>query len=87
MGPYLVDVLLGIKHHRDVFIKPSLARMQLYPLGGLTLSQTGKVFTCLQLKSFENTVGQGEIARHEQFLLVPQCFLPIWRTFYHFHQI
>ena len=25
-------------------------------------------------KSAENTVGKGEIARHEQFLLLPQCF-------------
>ena len=25
-------------------------------------------------KRVENTVGQGEIARNEQFLLVPQCF-------------
>ena len=25
-------------------------------------------------KSFENTVGKGEIARYEQFLLFPQCF-------------
>ena len=41
-------------------------------------------FMCLQYKSFENTVGKGE---NEQFLLFPQCFLPIWRTFYHFHQI
>ena len=23
---------------------------------------------------FENTVGKGEIARYEQFLLFPQCF-------------
>ena len=45
------------------------------------------VFTCLQYKSFENTVGKGEIARNEQFLLFPQCFLPIWRTFCHFHEI
>ena len=35
------------------------------------------VFTCLQYKSFENTVGKGEIARNEQFLLFPQCFLLI----------
>ena len=27
--------------------------------------------------SFENTVGKGEISRNEQFLLFPQCFLPI----------
>ena len=25
--------------------------------------------------SFENTVGKGEIARDEQFLFFPQCFL------------
>ena len=25
-------------------------------------------------KQVENTVGKGEIARHEQFLLLPQCF-------------
>ena len=25
----------------------------------------------------KNTVGTGEIARNEQFLLFPQCFLPI----------
>ena len=25
-------------------------------------------------KWFENTVGKGEIARYEQFLLFPQCF-------------
>ena len=35
---------------------------------------------------FKNTVVKGEIARYEQFLLFPQCFLPIWRTFLHFHQ-
>ena len=26
-------------------------------------------------RPFENTVGKGEIARNEQFLLYPQCFL------------
>ena len=45
------------------------------------------VFTSLQYKSFENTVGKGEIACKKQCLLLPQCFLPIWRTFCHFHQI
>ena len=35
------------------------------------------VFMCMQYKSFENTVGKGEIARNEQFLLFPQSFLPI----------
>ena len=39
------------------------------------------IFTYLQDKSFENIVGKGEIARNKQFLLFPQCFLPIWKTF------
>ena len=33
---------------------------------------------------------KGEIVNNdnnEQFLLFPQCFLPIWRAFCHFHQI
>ena len=38
-------------------------------------------------KPFENTVGKGEIALKEQFLLFPQCFLPVWITFFHFRQI
>ena len=28
-----------------------------------------------QQTAFENIVGEGEIARNEQFLLFPQCFL------------
>ena len=32
--------------------------------------ENGKKFS----KWVENTVGKGEIARHEQFLLLPQCF-------------
>ena len=45
------------------------------------------VFTCLRFKSFENTVGKGESAHNEQFLLFPQCFPPVWRSFCHFRQI
>ena len=44
-------------------------------------------YTCLQYKSFENTVGKRKIARNEQFLLFPHCFLPFWMTFCQFHQI
>ena len=40
----------------------------------------------LQYKSLENSVGKGEIARYEQFLLFPRCFLPHLRTFHHIHQ-
>ena len=32
--------------------------------------QNGRLFS----KRLENTVGKGEIARYEQFLLFPQCF-------------
>ena len=42
---------------------------------------------CQWYKSFENPVGEGEITRNQQFLLLPQCFLPFWRTFCHFHKI
>ena len=44
-------------------------------------------WACLQCKFLENTVGKGEIAHDEQFLLFPQSFLPILRTFCHFHKI
>ena len=53
----------------------------------LTIFQTSSGFTWLKYKSFENTVGKGEIACDEQFLLFPHCFLPVWRTFFHFHGI
>ena len=42
----------------------------------LTIPKQALIFTCLQYMSFENTVEKGEIARNEQFLLFPQCFLP-----------
>ena len=45
------------------------------------------VFTCLLYKSFKNTVDKEEIARNEQFLLFPPCFLSFWRTFHHFRKI
>ena len=38
-------------------------------------------------KPLENTVGKGETAHNEQFLLFPQCFLTAWITFFHFRQI
>ena len=44
------------------------------------------VFMCLQYKPLENTVGEGEISCKEKYLLFTQCFVPIWRTFCHFHQ-
>ena len=44
----------------------------------LTLSQTSPGFYVSAITVFfENTVGKGEIAHDEQFLLFPQCFLLI----------
>ena len=45
------------------------------------------LLTPLRNKPFENTVGKGEIARNEQFLLFPQCFIPVWIAVCHFRQI
>ena len=53
----------------------------------LTHSHTMTPFDSPGNKPLENTVGKGEIAHNEQFLLFPQCFLPIWITFCHFCQI
>ena len=36
----------------------------------LKFDENGKMLS----KQVENTVGKGEIARYEQFLLFPQCF-------------
>ena len=41
-------------------------------------------FLCVCSTSLENTVEKGEIARHEQLLLFPLCFLPLWRTLWNF---
>ena len=51
----------------------------------LTLSQTNPYFfICLQYMSIDNTVGKVEIARNEQFLLFPHCFLPFLENFLSF---
>ena len=49
------------------------------------------LLTCRNLgtllyKSFENTVGKGDIARNDQFLLFPR-FLPVTKTFYQLYLI
>ena len=60
--------------------------MGLMPLLNLFPKQS-LVFTCLQCKSLENTVGKGETACNEQFLLFQKSCLFVWRTFCYFHQI
>ena len=49
--------------------------------GGLTLSHVSAALV------FENTVGKGEIAHNEQFLIFSQYFLPVLRAMCHFQQI
>ena len=53
----------------------------------LTHSHTMTPFDAHWKQAFENTVRKGEIARDKQFLLFPQCFLPVWITLCHFCQI
>ena len=43
----------------------------------LTHSHTMTHFDAPGKQPFENTMGKGEIARNEQFLLYPQCFLTL----------
>ena len=49
----------------------------------LTLSQSSPGFYVSAVEVFR----KGEIARNEQFLLIPQCFLCVRITFYHFYQV
>ena len=54
----------------------------------LTLSQTtGPCSYVSAVNVFKNTKGKEEIAQNEKLLLFPQCFLPFWTTFFHFHQV
>ena len=50
----------------------------------LTLSQTSPVFYVSSVDIFWKHCGK---RRNKQFLLSSQCFLTVWRTFCHFHQI
>ena len=46
-----------------------MSNLWIYPF-----TKQALVFTCLQYKFFANTAGKGEIARNEQFLLLPTVF-------------
>ena len=48
---------------------------------------TSPGFYMSAVKAFWKHCEKGEIARNGQFLLFPQCFLSVWRTFCHFLQI
>ena len=46
------------------------SKMKEFPDNNFKFDENG----CKLSKLVENTVGKGEIARYEQFLLFPQCF-------------
>ena len=76
---------LVLQTHKNKGLFAQIVRFDFYRI--TNIGENGAlVFTCLQYKSLENTVGKGEIACNEQFLLFPQCFLPIWKSFCHFHE-
>ena len=70
-----------VTKHRCNCIVYNIAKTRKCSVEGLILPNQALVFTCLQHESFENNMGKGEIARNEQFLLFPRCFLSFWRTF------
>ena len=48
----------------------------------LAFTQTSPCFYVPEVQVFiKKTAGKGEIARNEEFVLFPQCYLPFWRTF------
>ena len=51
----------------------------------LTLSQTSSSFNVSAVQVFWKHCGKRRNC-NEQFLLFPECFLPVWRTFCHLHQ-
>ena len=63
--------MTGSFHRQNIFISP--------------FSQTKPGFLRVCGTSLLKKLGKGEIAHKEQFLLFPQCFLPILRTFCHFY--
>ena len=46
-------------------------------VAGIVILKQALVFACMQYKCLENTEGKREIARNEQFLLFPQCYLSV----------
>ena len=82
-GPWITSKTL---YHRAT-LDPLVQIESINFADGFTpLPKQALAFKCLLYKSYENTVGKGEIARNEQFLLFPQFFSTLWRTFSHFHQ-
>ena len=50
------------------------SKMKEFADDNLRFDENGRQFS----KKLQNTVGKGEIAHYEQFLLFPQCFQKTW---------
>ena len=71
-------------------LSPTYWKLQEYlcRMHGLTLSQISPGFYASAVKVFWKHCGKRRNCYHkEQFLLFPQCFLPVRRTFCHLHEI
>jgi hypothetical protein len=70
-------IVCAMLSHLDLLYKREGEKVSRKGFHTLTHSHTMTPFDAPGNKLFENTVGKGEIARNEQFLLFPQWFLPV----------
>ena len=63
----------------ETVLKAAIQSIKLYPFPNKPWFL--RVCSTSLLKTLQ---GKREIARNEQFLLFPQCFLSVWRAFCHF---
>ena len=68
-GPYCETCKLIFNSEPDDKIS-DCSTFKVFADDNFTFDENGRILS----KRVENTVGKGEIARYEQFLLFPQCF-------------
>ena len=66
--PLTTNVRINVKHARFNSLPDD--KLICFADDNFEIDENGRKFS----KRVENTVGKGEIARYEQFLLFPQCF-------------
>ena len=65
---FLLSVKRDLSHYQTTILDSS--KLKEFADNNFKFDENGKKLS----KRLENTVGKGEIARYEQFLLFPQCF-------------
>ena len=75
------NLLTALQLSEQEIVQPFPTSRQAFFFTSELFPKQALVFMCLQYKSFENTVGKGEIAHNKQFLLFPPCFLTLSNTF------